>query len=113
MIPVESSVFEAFGHYRTGELLKFHREGCDGVPVSGIVSFGNAGQKHLAHEIEDAGISGRTSPLGRSDGAANVAHVFIRNLTGSDVRAVDREAGDHFRQSVAQTVERKVASTPF
>src|ERR1700733_9755643 len=111
VVTVESSVFETFGHNRTGELLKFHREGCDGVPVSGIMPLGNAGQKDLAYEIEDAGISGRTSPFGRRDSAANVAHVFIRNFTGCNVSAVDRKAGDHFRQSIAQAVECKVAST--
>src|ERR1700736_5606522 len=92
VVTVKGGIFQAFGHYRAGELLEFHGEGCHRISVSGILSFGDASQKHLADEVEDAGVSGRTSPFGRGDGAADVAYVRIRNTGGGDVGAVDREA---------------------
>jgi hypothetical protein len=77
------------------------------------LSFGDARQKHLADEIEDAGIGGRTSPFGRGDGAADVAYVIIRNARGAHVGAVHGKSGDHLRQCIAQAVEGEVAGVPF
>ena len=79
VVPVKGGILQALGHHRAGNSLEFHGEGCHCVPVSEILSFGDARQKHLADEIEDAGIGGRTSPFGRGDGAADVAYVIIRN----------------------------------
>src|SRR6202165_461114 len=113
VVTVKGGIFQTFSHYRAGELLEFHGEGCYRISVSGILSFGDASQKHLADEIEDAGISGPTSPGGQGDGAADVAYVTIRNSGGADVGAVNGKAGDHFGQCVAQAVKGEVAGVPF
>src|SRR5690349_19871355 len=72
VVSVESRIFQSLRHHRAGELLEFHGETRNRVPVRGILSFRDAGQKHPAKKIEDAGVSSRTSPLGSRDGVADV-----------------------------------------
>src|ERR1700733_10730990 len=113
VIAVKGSVFQAFGHYWAGGLLEFHSESDDDFPIGRILAFGNTGQKNFLDEIEDAGICGRTFPLGRDNCLADVMRIMLRDAHGIDVGPVYRKVCDDLHQRIAQAVECEVAGRSF
>src|ERR1700730_3793094 len=113
VVSVKGCVFQPLRHYWARELLEFHRKSGNRVSVSVIMPLSDAREKHLANEIEDAGVGSWTSQFCGIDGDTNVAQICFRDAGEADVSAVHGKAGDHLGERFAQAVESEVASVPF
>ena len=109
VVDVERGVLDPLGRHRGRHLLELAGEpSLLGAVVLGE-RLGRLQQQHLADEAEDPAaqerVAGGRPPDGDLDGAAvGLVHPVV-----GDVRAVDREGGDHGAQRLAEGVEGEVA----
>src|SRR6202035_215332 len=85
VVSLKCRVLQTLSHYRTAELLKLHGKIDHGILVDEILALGDAGQKHLAEKIKNAGIGGRASGLRQCDRAPDITHICIGNTGGTHI----------------------------
>src|SRR5579871_3013290 len=96
VIDIARSIFHAFGHYRSGELLELESEmQLSPIGVNLAVRIFAAEQKYVAQKIKAGGSFIRVAALGLNDGFINMRAVALSHLTALvNIGAVDREAGN-------------------
>ena len=112
VIAVKGSVLDALGHHRRRDLLELHGEGLQAFAERGATAAADIGGQHAFEKIVDAGVGIRAVFLGHRHRPGNVAAIVGRQPAVGDVAAIDREAGHHFHQRLAQPVEGEVAGVP-
>ena len=110
VVNIERRVLEPLRHDRPGALLEFQNEMRVRLPRFVVEIFRETKEQNVAQEIEDRFLERRISALRRDHGALDDGAIFFAHrLSGSDVGAVNREAGNRLAHRAGERLEGEIA----
>ena len=112
VVAIHRRVLDAFRGDRRSDLLELHRELQHRAPHGIRTAFAALAEQHVAQEVEHAQLGAGAALARDVHGPVHDAPVLVADAAMRDIRAIDREARNHFANGLANRRAREIGRAP-